>query len=294
MHRQYRFPLLFGHIASFIIFGAASSLFEDLTASSINLDSEPQNNFFLAASNTANDPVSDVDDALFAWNDDDPTISKGEDPMSLDGSSSGGLFLFPGGNERESESESNDSNLLFAIGCPLNMNADTNTGGLQLRDDQGSTTYNKQRLEIPHLPATLDELTNQLPPVDSSSSSPESPSKDKEEEDPVVQELINRGVRLVDRVRCPPDSSFYLCCNCDPTFVFTICLDCVPGERAFFFFFFFFFFFDCLLCGETRRHLSFFFFLAEKGLRMGNDEKKIIHRPILISMADRFFLQWRQ
>ena len=91
---------------------------------------------------------------------------------------------------------------------------------------------NNQQLKIPELPTTLDELRNQLlSPFDDSFSS--SPPKDhqKNEEDPVIQKLLNREVRLTDRTRGPPDKPFYLCCNCDPNSVFTICLDCVPAER---------------------------------------------------------------
>lgn len=204
------------HLSLFtiIVIGAFSPV-DDLTAfnledSTPNFATDSINSFNLAAPND-----------LFAWNDNPFEIEK----TRLDDDATDSLFS----QSSETDFFSPNDNGLFAnaaTDCP------SSGGGLSRRNDNTSPACSTtNQLIVPDLPTTLDGLANKL-------AYPSFPRL--HDDDPVIQNLIRTGVQFKDERSCPPDSPYYLCCNCDPLAAFMVCLDCVPSEPPLFLFFFVF------------------------------------------------------
>ena len=125
------------------------------------------------------------------------------------------IDLFSQSNEEGAPSQD-----FLAVDCP------SSSDGLQSRDDRSTCSANP--LNVPRLPTTLDELTNELSSFDNGNVD----DNKIKTVDPVLEELRVHGVELTDQRRCPPDSPYHLCCLCDPTFMNMVCRDCLPSKQS--------------------------------------------------------------
>ena len=93
---------------------------------------------------------------------------------------------------------------------------DCNRFGKRDEKESSCSINNNNQFKSPQLP-TLDQLMNNIVPVDNSEKQQETTTKT-----PI---WINEDDR-----RCFPEQPFFLCCLCEPRFLFEVCQDCLPSK----------------------------------------------------------------
>ena len=169
----------------------------------------------LSDSSVFDDPTSD----LLAWDPNNEIPIDGENSLFAQDKSGGDGDLFSPLDSNGADQTASSLFLAAAAGCP--SASDT----LKARDDNTPALLcptNDLSVPVPRLPATLDDLTNQL----NANGHKEDVSLDLVEGSKYPSPLPLLSTTEKD-FNCPFHLPFRLCCLCNPRYEFIWCTDCV-------------------------------------------------------------------